>query len=136
MGVVNEFRDEGNNITSAYMPVDLTPPPDLQVTSLTIPQEVLAGQFFDLSYAVTNKGPGPTPDRQDHWVDLIYLSVDPILNRDSDTFLAAEFHVGVLESQQSYEVHGRYRVPRGLSGAYYVFVLTDPGRPRAAWRCI
>ncbi len=126
MGKVEEFRDEGNNISSKLMPVDLTPPPDLQVTSVIIPQEALAGQFFDLSYLVTNNGLGSTPARQNSWNDLIYLSVDPILNQDSDTFLASEFHQGILASQQSYQVNGRYRLPRGLSGTYYVFVITDP----------
>ena len=52
MGVVEEFQNEGNNIASAYMPVDLTPPPDLQVTTVTIPQEVLDEQSISLGKRV------------------------------------------------------------------------------------
>jgi len=40
---VAEFQGEGNNLTSRLMPVTLSPPPDLKVTALQVPDHVLAG---------------------------------------------------------------------------------------------
>src|SRR5262249_48272293 len=54
--LVKEFRDEGNNITAAALTVLATPAPDLQVTAVVAPDRVVAGQFFDLSYTLTNRG--------------------------------------------------------------------------------
>jgi len=42
------------------------------VTSITIPQSVLVGQSFDVTYSVTNKGVGPTPVKQNQWDDLFF----------------------------------------------------------------
>ncbi|WP_305828868.1 hypothetical protein, partial [Klebsiella pneumoniae] len=79
-GSVAEFRDEGNNIASAAMPILLTPAPDLRVSALTAvgpdatdPDHVLTGQNIKVTYSVTNAGLGATPDRQGSWDDYVYL---------------------------------------------------------------
>ena len=74
-----EFQDEGNNITAAALPVALALPPDLQVTSLIVPQRTPRGQEFSLTYTVSNLG-GATPSTQESWYDLIYLSRDEFLD--------------------------------------------------------
>src|SRR5205814_4122012 len=87
MARVQEFQGEGNNITAALMPIILTPPPDLQVASVTAqgpdpsqPGHVLSGQSFAVSYTVANNGFGDTPDRQASWTDQIWLSRDQLLS--------------------------------------------------------
>jgi large repetitive protein len=71
-GVVPEFRNENNNLFTASLRIDLTPPPDLQVSAITVPERATVGQQLTLSYVVTNSGPGATPPRQSTWQDQIY----------------------------------------------------------------
>jgi hypothetical protein len=125
---VGEYRDEGNNVTVAPLSISLSPPPDLQVTSVVHPERVLVGQEFDLTYTVTNNGNGPTPAKQNSWEDLIYLSRDPFLDLQADRYLNHEWHVGQLAAGGSYTKTVRLRAPRDLTGPFYAFVVTDPVR--------
>ena len=134
-GAVPEFRGEGNNIASAFLPVSMTPPPDLQVTSVvaqgpdpTQPDHVLTGQSLTMTYTVTNDGNGPTPARQGTWYDYVYLSADPVLT-DSDTFITSVQHTGGLAAGVSYQNTLSIKPPKNLTGPYYVFVVTDPLTP-------
>ncbi|WP_404783509.1 putative Ig domain-containing protein [Altericista sp. CCNU0014] len=123
---VPEFKDEGNNITGAALPIVLTPPPDLQVTSIAAPVRTTIGQFFDVSYTVTNSGPGGTPDRQGQWTDLIYLSRDEFLDLQSDRYLGSFERSGGLAAGASYTANKSFQAPMDLSGPFYVFAITDP----------
>src|SRR5664280_2678160 len=51
---------------------------------------------------------------------------DRFLDVRSDPFLGTVQHVGALQPNGSYTVTQTYTVPHGLTGPYYVFVLTDP----------
>jgi len=130
-GSVPEFQGEGNNLTAAFMPVTLTPPPDLEVTSLIArgpdpgrPGHVLSGQSFTVTYTVTNNGSGDTPDRQAIWDDRIYLSRDPYLS-DADVYFADDRHSGGLAAGASYSRTVALKAPRNMTGPWYVFVLSD-----------
>ncbi|HND53774.1 MAG TPA: CARDB domain-containing protein, partial [Pirellulaceae bacterium] len=125
MAKVEEFQDEGNNVTSMALPITLTTPPDLQVTAINVPQHVIAGQLFDMNFTVTNVGAGPTAPGQAQWEDRVYFSVDPLLDVDRDSFLGAVVHRGALPVNASYSVSQRLRAPRDFDGPFYLFVLTD-----------
>ena len=132
MGNVPEFQGEGNNITAAFMPVSMAPPPDLQVTSVVAQgpdplqlDHVLTGQSFTLTYTVTNAGSGATPDRQGKWDDYVYLSRDQFLS-DADVYLGAEEHTGGLAAGAGYQNTMTFKAPKNLTGPWYVFVITDP----------
>ncbi|NLS91835.1 MAG: hypothetical protein GXX96_06600, partial [Planctomycetaceae bacterium] len=125
--IVGEFQDEGNNITSAALPVTLANPPDLQVTALVVPPHVTRGQPFELTYTVTNLG-GDTPEAQSVWDDLIYLSRDTFLDLRADRYLAASEHEGLLAAGQSYTITLSVEAPGDMTGPYYVVVATDPPR--------
>ena len=127
-----EFQGEGNNITPEVHAVVMTVPPDLHVTSVTavgpdpaLPGHVLTGQNFTVTYTVTNFGTGDTPDRQSNWIDLIYLSRDQFLS-DADFYFGSKDHTGGLKHGESYTNTATIKAPRGMSGPWYVFVLTDP----------
>ncbi|MCB1942193.1 MAG: hypothetical protein KDI53_09175, partial [Candidatus Accumulibacter sp.] len=131
MGSVPEFQGEGNNLTAAFMPVTLTPPPDLEVTALVAlgpdparAGHVLSGESFTVSYTVTNNGTGETPDRQAVWDDRIYLSRDPYLS-DADVYFADDRHTGGLAAGASYSRSVTLKAPRNMTGPWYVFVLSD-----------
>ncbi|WP_205678900.1 CARDB domain-containing protein [Aquisphaera insulae] len=126
MARVQEFQDEGNNVTSSSLPITLTPPPDLKVSLVDVPAQVIAGQPFSLTYTVTNAGPGGTPARQSSWDDYIYLSRDAFLDLQADRYLGAVSHQGGLAAGDKYTITQLLRAPRDLTGPFYVFVLTDP----------
>jgi len=125
---VPEFRGEGNNITVAALPVAAAPLADLQVTAVSAPEHITVGNEFTVTYTVGNLGGAGTLPEQASWDDLIYLSRDPLLDLDSDRYLVAVEHLGGLAQGASYTVEQKLRAPLDISGAYYVFVVTDPAR--------
>lgn len=126
---VKEFKDEGNNLASIGLSINLLTPPDLQVTQVSAPSNVLAGQTFSVEYSVVNAG-GDTPSDQSLWNDLVYLSKDRFLDVNQDRYVGYLAHSGGLSSGTSYTAQLSVTAPRDLEGAYYVFVITDPAR---AW---
>lgn len=128
---VPEFGDEDNNLAAASLRIDLTPPPDLQVTSIIAPERATVGQQLSLSYTVKNEGPGATPTRQSSWQDRIYLSRDKFLDTQRDRYLASVPRNNGLEAGGSYTVNQTIDLPSDLTGAYYVFVVTDPAQQQS-----
>ena len=58
---VTEVGNEGDNWGSGGpTDVNLTPPPDLQVTAVNAPNGAFSGQPMNLSWTVTNAGTGRT----------------------------------------------------------------------------
>jgi subtilase family serine protease len=124
--LVKEYRDEGNNVTATPLTIELRPAPDLQVTEVRIPERVLAGQSLQFSYRVENRGDGDTPPLQNRWADHIYLSADEFLDPRSDIYLGQIERTGGLAVGEGYDQDvGPLRLPSGLVGSYYVFILTD-----------
>ncbi|MEO6752143.1 MAG: CARDB domain-containing protein, partial [Chthoniobacteraceae bacterium] len=123
--LLNEYRNLSPNSLAIPVTVRQVPLPDLQVTSLTAPDRALQGRGFSVSWTVTNTGAGPVPVLQGKWTDRVYLSRDQFLDVSSDQFIASVDHVGVLAAGQNYSVTQNYSLPRGITGPYYVFVITD-----------
>lgn len=120
---VEEFPDEGNNIAVLPLTVTPTPKPDLQVTAVTVPEHVQPGQWFTISYEVTNTGTVPTP--QTYVYDSVYLSRDKHLDPNRDLYLSYTYRYGSLQAGESYERELSLWAPEDLTGPYYVFVMTD-----------
>ena len=88
--VVDEFILEGNNTRrSDPISITLTPPPDLQVTSITVPVAALTAGVVDVSWQVTNRGVGSA---EGNWLDRIYLSNDATVG--GDQLLGSLAHTG------------------------------------------
>ncbi len=128
-GSVAEFQGEGNNLAIADLPVVLAPPPDLQVTALTAPTHATVGGQINVSWTVTNTG-GDTVPGQEKWQDVVYLSRDTHLDIRADLYLGTLDHGdngnGFLGASQSYSVTDTFTLPAGLSGPFYVIVVTNP----------
>ena len=131
-GGLNEYRDTAPNSQSLPLAVRFVPLPDLKVTTVTAPEHATQGQDFTVDWTVTNAGQGGVPDRQSQWTDRVYLSRDQSLDFSSDLFVGSIDHTGGLASGANYSVTQNYALPRGVTGAYYVFVVTDIplGKPR------
>src|SRR5262249_27146596 len=110
-------------VTAAASTVNLTPPPDLEVTSISVPGTALAGHAFALSYTVTNAGAGATPNF--NWNDALYLS--PTATFDSGTAipLGWQNHQGSLAAGDAYTRSVTVTVPSGMTGSYYIVVKAD-----------
>lgn len=120
---VDEFRDENDNTgVSSLADIELTPPPDLQVTSVQAPSTSFSGQDLSVSWTVTNEGPGGT--RTSSWIDRLYMSEDEILDA-SDTLITSVPHSGALESSASYTATGTGALPIGITGDFFFIVETD-----------
>ena len=111
-GSVAEYQGEGNNITAADLPVTLTPPPDLEVTSLTAPVACLtSGGRSTSTWTVTNAG-GDTVPGQEEWKDLVYLSRDDNLDIKADTYLGFVRPHRLSGAGQSYAIRRHARLAR------------------------
>jgi hypothetical protein len=112
----NSGRDTGK------MVVSLTPPPDLQVMSVTRPSTAFSGAPANLTYTVKNKGTGNT--RSGAWNDYIYLSNDKNINSGS-RLLTTHRHTGNLLIDSVYSFNASVTIPNYISGRYYFVVETD-----------
>jgi subtilase family serine protease len=121
--------DRQNNLTrSNPFQINLTPPPDLAVTSVVSPLTLFSGQPATINWTVTNAGLGTT--QASRWNDEVYLSTDPNLDA-SDTLLSTALgissfeHSGVLTSGSAYTNSQSLLLPEGIQGPRYLLVRTD-----------
>ena len=111
--------------TSTTETVNLTPPPDLEMGTITVPATALAGHNLTFTYTTTNAGAGGTPN--DTWVDSFYLSPTAAFDSSTAISLGQQTHYGSLAVGASYTNTVTESVPAGLSGAYYLLAMTDSG---------
>jgi subtilase family serine protease len=121
-GVIWESNGANNLSVSAAFNLNLTPPPDLRVTDVAAPGQAFSGQPTNLSWTVTNDGPGGTPESS--WTDAVYISADNVLDA-GDTLLGTFARSGALASGQSYVANHSVTLPVGISGDYHLLVQTD-----------
>ncbi len=117
------FGETDNSGVGPSTDITLTPPPDLQVTSVVAPSQAFSGQPFTLSWTVTNEGTGNTIDET--WFDQVWMSTDNDLNTSMDTFLGSFSHIGTLDPTESYSVTETVDLPIGVTGPFFFFVQTD-----------
>ncbi|HND50976.1 MAG TPA: CARDB domain-containing protein, partial [Pirellulaceae bacterium] len=125
-GRVQEYQDEGNNITVRELPVTLAAAPDLRVTAVQTPARAIRGQTLELTYTVSNRGAGDVPEGQTEWRDLVYLSRDPNLDLRADRYLMEVPHQGGLAAGESYTRRVTVQLPNDLLGSWYVIPVADP----------
>lgn len=117
---INSSNNRG--ISQDVITITLTPPPDLQVTSLIVPQNSFSGEIIDITYKVTNMGTGESV--ADWWSDKVLISNDEFFTGNG-TRLLSRTHRGRLKEDSSYTVSASVRLPEGIYGKYYIYVLTD-----------
>ena len=121
---VYERVASGSTAASTTIQVNLTPPPDLQVSLLSAPRATITGHQLSLSYKVVNAGSTATPNST--WTDLVYLSASATLDASAQQ-LGTLSHTGALSPGQSYVNSASYQLPSNLEGQYYLIVQTDAG---------
>ncbi|MGB0521697.1 MAG: CARDB domain-containing protein [Flammeovirgaceae bacterium] len=118
--------DLTNNVRRSNKPLllNLTPPPDLKVTSIIHLTTAFSGQELQVTWQVMNDGDGPTDGG--NWQDKVYLSKDSILRVGDAIALGVFAHDGgKLAVGESYEQSQSVTIPIEELGEYYVHVVTD-----------
>ncbi len=114
-----------NNIDFSPDTIDiqLTPPPDLQVSQVIAPQTVFSGDKVNLNWTVKNEGTGPTLSGD--WYDEVYLSQASFLDTRTATRLGRFRIRRNLDADSSYQQFRQITLPNGIYGVHYLHVLTD-----------
>ncbi len=107
---------------SAAFNVTLSPAPALAVTRVAVPPQDFSGQPMQLTWTVTNTGPGPTATAA--WTDTVYVSTKATFD-SSAVPLGSFAHQGALAPGASYTTTQTVTLPAGASGAFYFLVKTD-----------
>lgn len=123
---VLESNESDNDIKFSEPPMDvqLTPPPDLQVNGVVVPNiPVFSSRSYPISWEVVNNGTNPT--ETDEWYDRIYLTTSPELNPNGATILADVRHRGIIDAGNTYTGTTEITLPQGIDGDFYIFVHSD-----------
>jgi hypothetical protein len=115
-----------NNITASdsLIEVKLTPPPDLQVMpQIAVPADAFSSQDISITYHVKNYGTGSTKEKA--WRDYIYLSSNADRGLSDGILLDKLSHSGILKNDSSYTCKLTAQLPQGISGSYFVHIITD-----------
>jgi len=122
---VFEYQAETNNTRVQPIHIALPPPADLQPVGIANVGALWSGQSAQIEWTVRNSGLAAAAGRAGSWYDGVYLSRDPFLDRDQDIRLGSSERVGALAPEGSYAASGTFRLPRGISGPYYLLVAVD-----------
>nr|WP_013334799.1 CARDB domain-containing protein [Gloeothece verrucosa]ADN18050.1 YD repeat protein [Gloeothece verrucosa PCC 7822] len=112
-----------NNNSSISNPINvaLTPSPDLQVTSITAPSQIQAGQKIDVTWTVTNTGVGVATGE---WIDAIFLT--QVGQPDANPIPLATFsYNSPLQAGKFYQRLEQITLPSTLNGSYQILVKTN-----------
>ena len=117
------------NATPTAITVNLTPPPDLRTSILSVPSTAQASHALTFSYQVNNIGAGPTAllNSSDVWTDSFYLSPTPTYDAATAISIGQESQNDSLDAGASYQNTVTVTLPNGLSGSYYLIVDADSG---------
>lgn len=117
--------DEENNYkrSTSTMGIQLTPPPDLQVTSVIVPSNAFSGQEINVQYNVKNSANGPTTCGR--WYDALYLSKEKIINENAIQLGDRIKFTGDLVPDSSYSKSQTIKLPEAIYGTYYLLIEID-----------
>jgi subtilase family serine protease len=124
---VYEHSGDNNNLfISDSITLILTPPIDLEVTKLEVPAKVNAGEKPAFKWTVENKGGSSTENKM--WSDRLFISKNPVFDRQTAINLGGEVNRTELEPGQFYAANVNLLIPDRIpAGDYYVYLSTDDG---------
>ncbi|MEM9586008.1 MAG: CARDB domain-containing protein, partial [Planctomycetota bacterium] len=123
-GDVFELDQENNNSRRTPDPIviELPPPTDLQVVSVSPPTAAQSGDAVSISYTVRNES--DTEPAIGTWSDTLYLSADGVWDL-GDVPLGRVSFSGSLAPGEDYTQTLETRLPPAIPGQYRVIVRTD-----------
>lgn len=121
------FQEEltrDNNTAFTTLEIELTPPPDLQITQFTTPFNAFSEGVIQVSWTITNEGEGAA-SFENGWSDALYLSSSESFNPELAKILTNRFSQQILDPGTSYSDTVTVPLPTGISGVYYLHLVTD-----------
>ncbi|XP_033106419.1 uncharacterized protein LOC117108507 [Anneissia japonica] len=123
---INDDIDSSNNIGRSETPViiKLTPPPDLQVKNVIVPESgrAASGKNIDVGFTVINVGYTATKPTTMH--DAIFLTASNT-SVTFDNLLAKVPRSNGIAPNEEYTVRETVTIPRKLEGVFWIYVVTD-----------
>lgn len=115
----NELNNVGYDRES--MLVQLTPPADLVVGTITVPETAAPGMNASITYTVRNQGQDLALGR---WYDSLFISADATWDI-GDAFFGRVLHDGNVAGGSSYSHTLTAPLPGVLPGDYHVIIRSD-----------
>lgn len=124
---IYEHTDENNNrVRSDSFYIFCPPPVDLLIDDADFPFTNLnSGGAATVSWSVENISSTTAYWNYPFWYDGIFLSRDTIWDGFNDVFVTDWVRPGPLGMNQGYQDARTFNLLNGLSGDYYVFMVTD-----------
>ncbi|MFN6132947.1 MAG: CARDB domain-containing protein, partial [Synechococcaceae cyanobacterium] len=118
---LNETNNE-KSVTSIITPS----PADLRVERVDTQAQNFSGELTQVSWTVRNYGADVWAGSRG-WVDKIFFSSDPELLPARATQIGSVYHdnTSQLLSGESYTTSAEVRLPAGIDGEYFIYVITD-----------
>jgi len=113
--------------TGPVQQLELRNLPDLEVKNVLVPSSAFSGQEIVVSWEVKNIGSGKTMPKE-FWFDKIYLSNDSIFTNGVDAYITGVANKTSLDSAQSYISSATIRLPEGVSGPHYLYIISNEGK--------
>ncbi|HEY6816092.1 MAG TPA: CARDB domain-containing protein, partial [Croceibacterium sp.] len=129
---VYEHNAEANNrlVDDRTILVAVKPRPDLQVSSITVPDRVSAGATASVEFTVVNQG---LVAANGTWTDQVWLSLDDKITSD-DILVSSHLNASALDSLKEYNTESNtFTIPKRFRGTVYVLVRTDSGGAIDEW---
>ena len=98
---------------------------DIIVDQVILPPDAYSGKSMEIKWVIKNNGISLTNPSQ--WYDNIYLSLDSTFNTREDIMLASVLNVNSLNPGESYINTATVKLPNGIFGQYYIFIIADYG---------
>ncbi len=124
----NETDNVGSDPINNVVTVDPGGPvgvANLIVSDVDAAAAAFSGQLTTVSWTVANIGDADTIGSR--WRDSVYLSLDQFFDGSEDLFVGSLNHSSTLAAGGSYAASMDVRIPRGMTGPYYVLIRTDSG---------
>jgi subtilase family serine protease len=116
---------ETNNSMTTTTSID-TRISDLRLASVEVPAGGLSGEPIEVRWTVVNDG-GAVWKGTKSWQDVIYVSPDPVFRPERAIQIGSKSHDNKngFAAGASYTESLEVRLPRGIEGQYYIYVMTD-----------
>ncbi|MEJ7862508.1 MAG: CARDB domain-containing protein [Pyrinomonadaceae bacterium] len=118
---IAESSENNNTSSGRSLNLQLTPPADLIVSSVTAPTTAKPGETATFQWTIQNNGANAALGL---WTDSVYLSTDAAWSIN-DVLVGQDTRLGPVNAGQSYNASLTVNLPAVNLGQYYVIVRTD-----------
>ena len=122
-----EHTSEDNNVIRGKRIFIKAPPPvDFELSETGILNDTLfSGQNYQINWTVTNRGNATSVFGFSNWLDGIFLSDEAVLKENDDLLIRDFEQFNPVPSLMSYKNKQNIRLPNGISGDHYLWVVSD-----------